>query len=402
MPFFRAILALILLASLSPAAKLTTLAGKTIEGELVSLDDQNVVIKTGGGPETMALKDVLTIDVQPLDPLGATKYVDVQLTDGSLLHCSSFAMKGKEAQLTVLPNLKVTIPASVIRYFLSDANDPKVRKEWDEFLTKQKGGNDVLAVKKADVLNGLDGTFGDADEKGETIEFTLASGTKFTPALSRIHGMVFNQKPMINPPPTRCKVHDSSRNLLVAQQLTVAPDGITVVTVAGIKVPYGKTQQLARLDFSQDKLTFLSDPNMEPTQVEVSSAEDRLEAIRKDKNIDDGPLRLAGKSDLAKQVYAKGLVLFAKTVLVYNVGGEYKDLKFVLGTDAQFSGDSHARVVIDDGAGKELFKAEIRSRDEPEAYTVPILGVRQLRITVTSDLLDFGNHVVLADAKISK
>jgi hypothetical protein len=160
-------------------------------------------------------------------------------------------------------------------------------------------------------------------------------------------------------------------------------------------------QQLSRLDFSKDKLEFLSD--LLPLTVEISSADDRFEGLRKDKNLDDGPLRLAGKGEHAKLPYDRGLVLFARTVVVFNVGGEYKDLKFVLGTDAQFGGENRARLVIDDATnGRELFTGELKSGDDPRAFTVPIQGVKQLRLTVTGSLLDFGSHVVLADAKVSK
>jgi hypothetical protein len=65
-------------------------------------------------------------------------------------------------------------------------------------------------------------------------------------------------------------------------------------------------------------------------------------------------------------------------------------------------GDSHVKVTIE-GDGKELLTAEINRKDEPRAITLDVKNVKQLRIVVASTgLLDLGNHVCLADAKVSK
>jgi hypothetical protein len=198
--------------------------------------------------------------------------------------------------------------------------------------------------------------------------------------------------------------------------------------VDGVRVKYGNAQMLHRLDFSKGKRTYLSD--LEPASVEQTSTEDRVEHYRRDKNLDDGPLRLAGRS------FAKGLALHSRTVLVYNIGGEYKDFKAWLGVDDQVGGDSQAQVTIE-GDGKVLFATEVRRKDErlrpeyaevlavaapvgfpgfvpwpalgktlqaggPIPVALDVRGVKQLRITVSSEFLDLGNHVDLADAKVSK
>ncbi len=74
----------------------------------------------------------------------------------------------------------------------------------------------------------------------------------------------------------------------------------------------------------------------------------------------------------------------------------------MLGSDAQVTGDNNVKVVIE-GDGAELFSAELKRKDEPRELRLAIKGVRQLKITVSSDeVLENGNHAVLADAKVSK
>jgi len=62
----------------------------------------------------------------------------------------------------------------------------------------------------------------------------------------------------------------------------------------------------------------------------------------------------------------------------------------------------HVKVTIE-GDGRELFAGEVRRRDPPKTLTVDVKYVKQIRIVVASTgLLDLGDHVNLADAKVSK
>jgi hypothetical protein len=401
MPVLRILIAFFISGSFILAADLNTLAGKKLSGELLTIDDKNIVINTATGPVSTPMTEVLHLDLNAAAPLTGLKFIDVELIDGSLLHCSQFAVKGKDVEVTMLPSLSVKMPLAIVSYVLNEAHEPKIRQEWKEFLEKQNGKTDILAIRRNDLLQDLQGTFGEGDEQGESIAFELTSGKKLKPSLSKIHGMVFVHKPPANPPATICKVNDAHRNLLYAAKLAVAGGKCTVTTVAGVQFEYPDLKLLTKLDYRPGRLEYLSD--MEPASIEVSSTEERIEKYRRDKNLDDGPIRLAGssKSEYTKPAYAKGLILLSRTVLVYNLSGDYKEFKAILGVDAQVSDDTRAKLTIQ-GDGRELFSGEVTRKDDPKPLTLNIKGVKQLRITVSSELLDIGNHVVLADAKVSK
>ena len=154
--------------------------------------------------------------------------------------------------------------------------------------------------------------------------------------------------------------------------------------------------QLARLDFSKGKLTFLSD--LEPVK---KNRDQRTwvetDHYRRDKNLDGGRLQIG------KDVYAKGLALHAYTELVYEIGGEYKDFKAKLGMDEQVGGDGAVKVVIE-GDNKELLTALVsRKTKDAIPVAVNIRNVKQLKIIVSSTgLFDLGAHVDIVDAKVSK
>lgn len=429
MHLVRATAVLLCFASFSlgaELARLQTLTGETLKGELVSIDDKNVVLRKDVSTITTPVADVLQIDLERETSLGGLRYTDVELTDGSLLHCAKVVLKGKEIELTVVPELQIKVPLGAVSYLLNEAHDLKTRQEWDAFLAR-RGNRDLLAIRSEGVLNGLEGTFGDGDDKGETIEFELSSGRKVRPSLARVQGMVFFHKPGADRPETLCRVHDTHRNLLVASQLSLGETGLNLTTVAGVKVHYAGPQLLQRLDYSKGKLTYLSD--LDPVTVEHSSDQDRLHPYRRNKNLDDGPITLAGKP------YPKGLSVLARTVLVWNINGDYKEFKARLGIDDHILGDNEVQVTIE-GDGKVLLTTVVRRRDEtlyPEygqlfgvaapygfVYHLPwtawlktvqvnqpipvllnVQGVKQLRITVSSEI-DLNCHVDIADAKVSK
>jgi hypothetical protein len=376
-----------------------TLTGQTIKGNLESVNEKELVV-SGSGP--IAVAQIVDLVFSANQPLGTDKYLDVELTDGSLLHCSQFVLKGSKVELKLVQGAEIKdLPLTVISYVLNDAQDVKNREEWQKLLAK-RGKGDLLAIKAADgVVNPLEGTLGEGDAQGETIGFETSTGKKAKPRLDRIHGMAFLRQPNPDIAPTLCKAQDISRDLLVVARLAMSDQGYALTTVAGAKAEF-PVKSFTRWDFSKGKLTYLSD--LEPRVTESSNVEE-VEHYRRDKNLEGESIQLPQKNEdgvLALRMFPKGLSLHAHTELQYNIGGEYKEFKAILGVDPKVPGDSHVKVTIE-GDGKELFAGEVSRKDEPRAITLDVKNVKQLRIVVASTgLLDLGNHVCLADAKVSK
>ena len=139
--------------------------------------------------------------------------------------------------------------------------------------------------------------------------------------LAKIAGLVFVTKPDPNAATPFARSWTLHGNTLVAATVDWSAHGLTISTVSGLKVSYPNVTQVARLDFSQGKLTYLSD--LDPSRAETTlSTEDndkfaQFVRYRRDKNLENGPLRLDGTA------YAKGLALHAGSALVYEFGGEY-------------------------------------------------------------------------------
>lgn len=388
------LLASCFLAVATPAAGLTTLSGKKLTGELISISSQGITIKATEGEIVTPIADVLYVDLNP-DMVAREKYSEVDLIDGTLLACNAVALKGDRAEFKLVSGPTLETPLLSVRSLLQDAQDTNVRKEWLQIL-RERSAHDVLVLRSEGKLDVLQGTFGQG--VGDGIEFTLSlNDQKLTPKLSRFQGLVFVRKPDPSPPPVFCRAIDTSGNVIVAKSIKLENETVVVESVAGGTIKYPTLKSLYRLDFSKGKLTYLSD--LDPIEKEESSTEDLVFPYRRDRNLYGGALRLNGET------FPKGLALHSRTMLTYDLAGDYQLFRAVLGVDDVVRTENGAAVrvnVIIEADGRELFRGEVRSKDEPKPLALDVKNVRKLRITVASPLLDLGNQVDLCDARVSK
>jgi hypothetical protein len=390
---------------LSPvtAADLHTLGNKMISGEVAEITDKYVALTTLSGVVKTPLADILRIELQRESAIAAgVKYLDVELADGSVLHCGKVQLRGQAAELSLVSlDSKLTIPLTAISSILNDAQDPAIRQEWQEKIVAKKHNQDILAIRLNGVLNGIDGTLADgANDKG-LLPFEYDSGgsrrkREIDPA--RVQGMVFLRTLPTNAAAPVCKLYDASQNVVIAAKIELTDAGFSVTTVAGPRIVFPK-QAVTRLDFSNDKVVFLSD--LKPAELIEKTRQGRKDSLHLDKNLENGPLKIEG------QTYAKGLAIHAHTELVYNLDGKYQKFEVVIGMDDVVGNEGlplGRPLVKIEGDGRELFSQVITRRDKRrDLPPFDVKGVRQLRIVVTSTgLLDFGDHVDLANAKLSK
>jgi len=400
MSFTRALLLLALAVPAAPAAELKTLKGNTLKGDLVSLSEKAVVLQVDGKPVSTPIDQVLLLTLKDKeDNLPAdTKYAEVELTDGSLLRCAKVEMKGKEAKLILLQGQEVTLPIASITYLLNEANVAKNRADFKERVLSKKQVRDIVALRNKDqVLNPVQGTFGDADDKGEgTIEFTLAGGGVRAVPLARAAALYFQRPPDPKARTVLCKLHDASKDLLFASAITRTADGYTVTTSAGVVVKYAP-DKVVRLDYSKGKLTYLAD--MTPSDVKETSTEGVVQHYRRNENLDGNKIHMNGKA------YESGLSLHATTQLEYDLEGGYREFRAVVGIDDDVPGDDGPAVIKIEGDGNMLLALTISRKDKARVQSVAlnVKDIKKLKITVTSgDILDLGKHLTLADARVSK
>lgn len=402
MPVRQTLLAFFLCASLVAGAEIRIQKDgsvQTIKGDLVSIGEKEIVLKSGAEEIKVTVEQVLTIDLQPNDKLVApsTPFAKVELVDSTLLH-GKVEFKGKDLEITLLGGQVVKVPLKSVSYWITDAQNAKiVQSIQSQFLGSKRRNKDVVIAKAADgLVNGLEGALGDASEKGETIEFELAgSDVKRPISISKLQGMIFFRTPDANQPLQICRLIDNYKNNIAVTTLSMTGAGLSATTPTGVKIDY--TEELvSRLDFSKGKLTFLSD--ITPTEVVETNNLERIEHYRKDQNLEGQKISLGGKK------YDKGLALHAYTALTYRLEGEYQFFSAIIGVDDDLiEGIDGETIVRIEGDGREIKTWKVTRKDKPIVVRIPVKDVFRFKIIVSSgDLLDLGKHVDLADAKLSK
>ncbi len=370
-----------------------------------------MVFAKGADRITVPTGQVLNIELAPAERIPAENpYVDVELTDGTLLHCSECRVKGKTVVVTVLlTGQKLELPMGIVSNVLTNAQNEKYRKDWTERL-KKKGKTDILARLDKGAVNPIPGLLGEGNADGTKINFTITipspekdkkdeTRTIEVP-LENIHGLIFRRDFDANAKPSVCRVSDTYRDLILVESLSQAPEGLTVTTPAGAKLLF-PIAKLALLDYSNGKLVFLSDLN--PDRLDERSTEDRVDHYKRDRNMDGRDV-----IKIKSTPYPKGLAIHAYARLDFDLNGEFEVFKFVPGFDDVVGGLPGPVKLRIDGDGKELYartfdRATWKASAEGKEIALNIKDVQTLRVEVVSgELLTLGKHLALANARVSK
>lgn len=385
------------------SAELHTLKGEVLKGELESITNKEIVLKQDGKLAATPLPEVVKLDFPAVTPISKIegKYSNVELTDGSLLHCKEWTIKAKQLELKTLAGQEIKIPLSAVANILNDAQDENYRKDWKERLSRKRR-RDAIVLIKGEAINPIEGTLGEGDAEGKTIEFQIASGRKGHIVLANLHGLIFQRELDPQAPPVLCKLSDSYQNFVMVSGVTRTPTGLSVKTPSGAQIEFAQ-ELLTRLDYTLDKIAFLS--RLEPSKVVQTSNFDFVDTYRRDKNLDNGPLRIYGES------FSVGLALHAHTELEYDLRGDYREFQALAGIDQSVGGiGGPVLLVIEgviDGEPKELYKKTFtreNAKDKKDGtINLNIKDVQKLRVIVrTGDLFDIGKHLDLVNAKVQK
>jgi len=404
MPLFRTAFVVLAAAGLARAAELTTLENKKATGEVVAITADGLVFKTASGEDKYELTKLATVEIAK-EKSAAGKYVTVSLIDGSEFRCADFKIKGQNAELTLQGNNKVIqFPANRLLYMVRDISDAKLNQDFRGLLSK-RGKRDMWILFKQgkgkdspDYLDAITGTFGAGEANGESIkfEFDTSDAKETAVQMTRVYGMILAPPPSaeVKISQTLCRITDANKNTVVAAAIKITDKkSVEVETATGVKIEYPTINDVARLDFAAGALQFLS--NLNPTQVQQSSTEGIPEPYRRDRNLDNDDIKMAGVK------YPKGLALHSRTVLTYDLDGQYKIFEAMAGVDDCVEGDSTVTLTIE-GDFKPIFKEVVKKGDKPRALNLSIVTVKKLTITVESDFLDLGNQVDLGGAKVRK
>lgn len=411
MRLWRSLLAACLVVSTAVAADIVPVTGEPIKGEIVSVSDKEVVFTRDGKKVTKPLKEVLKLDYRDVGKLPTGKpYALVELTDGTQLFTDKLLLKKGDFDLTLLSGPTLTLPRETVANVLFDAASEENRREWKTRVFNSRGKDVIVTKRKVkdkdreyEIASNLDATIGDGDEAGTAINFAVTIGgetTQATRKFTTLRGLIFKHTLGAKAAPFTCKLLDTTQDVVMVSSVAPRDGGLVVTTPAGAKIDFAN-EQIARLDYTQGRLEYLSD--LTPTKMVTKSNLDDDDNpdqwhVFKDSNLDKRPMTIAGTT------YPKGLALKPYAELVFDLKGEYREFEAVVGLDDGVSAAGASTLVVEID-GKELATVTISSDDKVrhKPLKLNVKDARALRIVVKADgEFDTARHLELADAKVRK
>ncbi|HVK14963.1 MAG TPA: NPCBM/NEW2 domain-containing protein [Gemmataceae bacterium] len=414
-----ALAALLVVGAPAPAAELSTLDGKKFTGEITAIAGNELTFKVGMKEEKFLVTAInaVVVGANPTPPRTGLKHTTVELTDGSFFRCQSVVFRGGTAELKLLgaDNRTINVPVRPALFAVNrEAGSLKLEQDFrtevsrrgtfDRWIRKKEGKTED--GKPIEALDGVPGTFGDGDADGGTIGFTLEGEGQGTPLrMTQVAGMIFARRPLgkdeAPPPPAVCKVLDLDGNEYVAAAVARTDKGYGVTTVTGVKVELAE-KAVSKFDFAAGSVKYLSD--LDPVGLDLSGTEPHK--YQRDGNLDRRMIELVLDPATGKtETFPKGLTLHAKTMITYELKGQYKSFRAMAGVDADKLNEapSAVKLTIDDGT-QVLYKGTIKKGEKPVDLNLSVQGVDRLKITVESDApgLDLGNQVSLGNARVLK
>lgn len=404
-----------LLATLTVARAddLTTTTGKKATGKLVAVDPKGVILQVGEGKVQFPTQDLHEVDLKNkvAPPPPGVKYAEVELTDGSVIRCAKVLLKGKTFELELLPGPAgvapptFQVPMGAVFTIMRGAEDEKNRDPWRKMLVT-RGKRDLYVIRQADRLDFVPGTILGGSDTGTTITFEREGGEKTELVLARATGgLVFNQVQPAEVPPLVCRVVDVFGNTWAAKSVELTGPGMTLTTVSGVTVTIPALSAVAKLDYSQGNITYLSDMSPQIASPAFPEDEPLRATVLSNKGLSAEPLKL-GNQTVRRGVWVRAP--FDEVVLTYELGGDFKEFKAMVGIPAPANAANTAKragiKLTVEADGRVLFSDTIKPNENPRSISVDVKGSKQLRLTVEQSTIyePGGTYLILGDARVQK
>ena len=410
-------LIMLTLAAAPPAVEVQGLDGSAIQGALVDLTNQSIVVEiTNDGAtdtKTFATKEVLGLApvASPNQQAAKQPVAELTLADHSRLWLADIQLKNRDVKLKLTFGQEAEIVKSAIKGVrfehpeAAEGGAPPIdpyREKWEKIVQEHTGGDAIVVVRDGDLS--VQQVIVHAIEN-QSVSIQLDDISLDAP-FPKLYGLLFFQRQAREFPPPLCQVqlHDDSQ--LLAKTLRLTGDHLQITTLVGADLPI-PFSQIKNLDYGAGNIQFLDEmtPSLTEWSPIIQSAISMRElslvyAPRMNESYQKEPLQL--EYDGIPEVYAKGIAVHATSTIAYDLPDGFRVLQMTAGIAPRSLGMCTAKLQIV-GDQKILWEHTFDDDTPPEEVSVNIAGVRRLKIIVDSlDGEDFGDVLHLCQARLLK
>jgi len=386
-----------LLLAATPNVQVQTLGGRTLSGPLVAMNTDRIAVEQAGKQIEFPVDELVSLGIkEPATASGPTPSVWIDLVDGSSLVGQGYTVRGDRAQIR-LGGQPLDISRNDVASVRFQRPIEASAAEWARVFGAKIAG-DLLVIRKEEAIDYHKGLIGDVSES--EVQFEL-DGERLPVKRSKLAGLVYYHPPGRALPDSICRIAEVGGSRWAARTIAWS-DRLEWTTPTGLKMSRALSQ-IRRIDFSSDKVVYLSD--LEPESRDWTPffrpdkevpALSQFYAPRSDRNLRGGKLQLGGRP------YAKGLALYSRTTIVYRLPDRFRRLKATAGIDDDFRPNGSVRLVIR-GDERVLLETTVTGEALPTPIDVDLTGVR--RLTIVADFgagFGVGNHLLLCEARVIK
>ena len=255
---------------------------------------------------------------------------------------TSITSSGGTTRLGFGPQRSLELPSRAVTAVRFQAHADTTAAEWAR-LQESEASGDVLVVHRG---NSLDFHRGILRQIGPTTVRFEVNGEVLPVKREKVFGVIVYQAAARNLPESVCRLAEANGSNWDVHAIGLDDGQVQWTTPLGLTVkrPLG---ELAKIDFSQGKIVYLSDLKAESVEWTPYIAAGKPLASwseffrpRNDQSLRSGPLELGG------QTYKKGLALHSRTTMVYRLPGRFHRFKAIAGIDDRFRPRGNVRLVI--------------------------------------------------------
>lgn len=392
-------LILVAAAPASPPVEAHTLDGQVVSGSLEGLTSQQITLRTSKGAISLPLQQLA--GVNPHKPAAQPKSsaaVGVELVDGSSLMASEYTVHEGRARIALVGGSTLELPTQDIAAVRLQSPTDALASHWSR-IRENETETDLLVVTKDQSLDYHRGIL--REVTSAAVEFQI-DADRLPVKRAKVFGLIYYHPRGRDVPEPICRLWETSGSIWAVRTIELKDGNLAWTTPLGQAVSH-PLADVARFDFSQGKIVYLSD--LEPASVNWTPyfgggqplpRRSELYAPRKDIGLDSTPLELDGKT------YTKGLALHSRTELVYRLPGKFHWFRALAGIDDGVRPRGNVRLVVR-GDARILLDISLSGTEAAKPIDLDLQGVRRLAILVDfGEDLDVGDHLDLADARIVK
>lgn len=246
---------------------ITTLDGKTLECEVLELEEASASLAIAGKKESFKAEQIKQLRRSSIGSVVTDSFasISVRLRDGSELRAGDVHKDGKQIVLTQDGEKqdagKISIPEGEVEWIRFRETSANNQNQWNELIAATSKTDRLVVLRSGDVVDSVEGVVAGIDEKEVRFDF---DGESIKAPKSKLLGVTFFALAKKSYAPAKVIVKSASGHMLNAAKLrkqSIDGKDILSITTSGaidITIPWS---DLSELDYSAGNLKLCSELN---------------------------------------------------------------------------------------------------------------------------------------------